>query len=145
MNKDKQPTGLYAAVIGANPPDAKASLAQNDSTPRGLLARHALMALVGLFGAALYAAFLAASPAHAQAEGGDQIIGFLQNVQDWMVQAVVPVAVIGFLSCAILKSVAGSNENMHHAAHMGAKGSLVALGAALMVGAFLGLVQGFVA
>ena len=139
MSKDKQTTGLYAAVIGANPPDA-----QNDSTPRGVLARYALWALVGLVGAVLYAAFLTASPAHAQ-EGGDQIIGFLQNVQDWMVQAVVPVAGIGFLSCAILKSVAGSNENMHHAAHMGAKGSLVALGAALMVGAFLGLIQGFVA
>ena len=131
MSKDTQPAGL----------------AQDAFNRGGLLARYALMALValvGLFGAALYAAFLVAAPAQAQ-EGGDQIIGFLQNVQDWMVQAVVPVAGIGFLSCAILKSVAGSNENMHHAAHMGAKGSLVALGAALMVGAFLGLVQGFVA
>ena len=131
MNKDKQPTGLYAATIGAITPAARAGIA-----------RYALWMLAGLFGASLYAAFPVAAPAHAQ-EGGDQIIGFLQNVQDWMVQAVVPVAGIGFLSCAILKSVAGSNENMHHAAHMGAKGSLVALGAALMVGAFIGLVQGF--
>ncbi|MDP9458643.1 MAG: hypothetical protein M3Q60_23365 [Actinomycetota bacterium] len=137
MHKDQPTTGTNAAAaaaVGPVSPDAR----------RTLLVRYALMALLGLLGAALYAAFLTAGPAHAQAEGGDQIIGFLQNVQDWMVQAVVPVAGIGFLSCAILKSVAGSNENMHHAAHMGAKGSLVALGAALMVGAFLGLIQGFV-
>ncbi len=133
MHNEKRTTGPVAAADQAVSLDGR----------KALLVRYALLGLLALVGAVLYAGFLTASPAHAQ-EGGDQIIQFLQNVQDWMVQVVVPVSGIGFLSCAILKSVAGSNENMHHAAHMGAKGSLTALGAGLMVGAFLGLVQGFV-
>ncbi len=133
MHNEKRTTGPVAAAVQAVSLDGR----------KALLVRYALLGLLALVGAVLYAGFLTASPAQAQ-EGGDQIIQFLQNVQDWMVQVVVPVSGIGFLSCAILKSVAGSNENMHHAAHMGAKGSLTALGAGLMVGAFLGLVQGFV-
>lgn len=144
MHNDKQPTGLYAALSEAVSPDAASGLVRDAFGRKETLVRYALMALLGIFGAALYAAFIVAVPAHAQAQGGDQIIGFFTNVQDWLIKAIVPIAGIGFLSCAILKSVAGSNENMHHAAHMGAKGSLVALGAALMVGAFIGLVQGFV-
>lgn len=92
--------------------------------------------------AALYAAFVLAAPAHAQA--GGEIVGFVESIRDFLIQLVVPIGTIGLIVCGILKQFAASNSRLHEAAGYGIRGCFVGTVLALGATIIMTTVEGFI-
>lgn len=89
---------------------------------------------------------LAAKAAFAQdGGGGDAIQSTLANVRDYISALLLFLGGIGFVASLGVKSVAGVNENVHAAAHMGMKGSAIAVIAGAIVNPIMSIIQGLAA
>lgn len=96
---------------------------------------------------ALWVAFHFAAPEAALAQqGGDggRIQGTIDNARNWLSGLMVSLAGLGMIASIAVKCVARTNENMHHAAHMGMTGSGIALIAGLLINDIISLLQSFV-
>jgi hypothetical protein len=82
-----------------------------------------------------------AEPAYAQ-EGG-RIQGTIDNARNWLSGIMVSLGGLGMIASIAIKAVARTNENMHHAAHMGMTGSGVAILAGLLVNDIIDLLRSF--
>jgi hypothetical protein len=95
----------------------------------------------------LWVALQFAAPEAALAQqGGDggQIQGTIDNARNWLSGLMVSLAGLGMIASIAVKCVARTNENMHHAAHMGMTGSGIALIAGLLINDIISLLQSFV-
>jgi hypothetical protein len=109
--------------------------------------RRIVFALLALLLAAV-ALSVGASAALAQAApgGGSDAIGqTLDNVRNYLALQAFRVGGIGFVISLLVKAYASINENMHAYAHMGMKGSLVAVVVGGIVGPVLNIAQGLAA
>jgi hypothetical protein len=97
-----------------------------------------------LFAFALYVA-LGASPDVAYAQDGGAIEQSIQNAQDWLAGIMTTLGGLGLIASIGVKAVARTNENMHHASHLGMTGSCIAIVAGALLPDILDLVQGFAA
>jgi hypothetical protein len=77
--------------------------------------------------------------------GGDAIGQTLDNVRNYLAGLAFRVGGIGFVISLLVKAYASINENMHAYAHMGMKGSLVAVVVGGIVGPVLNIAQGLAA
>ena len=84
---------------------------------------------------------LFAEPAFAQA--GGQIQGAIDNATDWLSGIMTSLGGLGMIASIGVKAVARTNENMHHAAHMGMTGSGIAIVAGLLIDDIIGLMESF--
>jgi hypothetical protein len=82
-----------------------------------------------------------AQPAFAQA--GGQIQGAIDNATDWLSGIMTSLGGLGMIASIGVKAVARTNENMHHAAHMGMTGSGIAIVAGLLIDDIIGLMESF--
>ena len=71
---------------------------------------------------------------------GGSIEGAIQNARDWLAGIMVSLGGLGFIASVAIKAVARTNENMHHAAHMGMTGSGIAVIAGLLVNDIIDLI-----
>jgi hypothetical protein len=71
---------------------------------------------------------------------GGSIEGAIQNARDWLAGIMVSLGGLGFIASVAIKAVARTNENMHHAAHMGMTGSGIAVLAGLLVNDIIDLI-----
>lgn len=117
----------------------RADLAQN-------WAKYLFIFTLGLL-AAFLAYALAATAAFAQdgGGGGDAIQSTLANVRDYISALLLFLGGIGFVASLGVKSVAGVNENVHAASHMGMKGSAIAVIAGAIVNPIMSIIQGLAA
>lgn len=98
-----------------------------------------VLAVVGAYLAALIGADHALAQNSSAPDGGGQYQGdaihsTLENVRNYIASILLILGGIGFAVSLGLKAIAGPNENMHHAAHLGMKGSGIAvLGGAMIV------------
>lgn len=97
--------------------------------------------------------FLAPDIALAQGQGGGgdggggdggAIQATIDNARNWLSTLMVSLGGLGMIASIAVKAVARTNENMHHAAHMGMTGSGIALIAGLLINDIISLLQGFV-
>jgi hypothetical protein len=84
---------------------------------------------------------LFAEPAFAQA--GGRIQGAIDNATDWLSGIMTSLGGLGMIASIGVKAVARTNENMHHAAHMGMTGSGIAIVAGLLIDDIIGLMESF--
>lgn len=77
--------------------------------------------------------------------GGDTIHTTLENVRDYIASILLLLGGIGFAVSLGLKAVAGPNENMHHASHLGMKGSAIAVIGGAIIGPIMDIIQGLAA
>lgn len=82
-----------------------------------------------------------AEPAFAQA--GGRIQGAIDNATDWLSGIMTSLGGLGMIASIGVKAVARTNENMHHAAHMGMTGSGIAIVAGLLIDDLIGLMESF--
>lgn len=119
--------------------------------PRHLkIAFFAVAAILALYVAALIgteAALAQAGPGEsAQGEySGDAIHTTLENVRDYIASILLLLGGIGFAVSLGLKAVAGPNENMHHASHLGMKGSAIAVLGGALIGPIMDIIVGLAA
>ncbi len=101
---------------------------------------------VSLAALALWVAlhFVAPEAALAQQGDGGRIQGTIDNARNWLSGLMVSLAGLGMIASIAVKCVARTNENMHHAAHMGMTGSGIALIAGLLINDIISLLQSFV-
>lgn len=92
-----------------------------------------------------FALFSKAAFAQAGGEGGDAIQSTLANVRDYISALLLFLGGIGFVASLGVKSVAGVNENVHAASHMGMKGSAIAVIAGAIVNPIMSIIQGLAA
>jgi hypothetical protein len=86
----------------------------------------------------------AADPALAQQGGGGAgIEQAIQAAQDWLASIMTTLGGLGMIASIGVKAVARTNENMHHAAHMGMTGSGIAIVAGLLLPDILSLLESF--
>lgn len=83
-------------------------------------------------------------------QGGDQFSGdaihtTLGNVRDYIASILLSLGGIGFAVSLGLKAIAGPNENMHHASHLGMKGSGIAVLGGAMIGPIMDIITGLAA
>jgi hypothetical protein len=112
----------------------------------GLTPRNWLWVLAAVASAAIFFAGLslgAAEPAFAQQDGG-RIQSTIDNARNWLAGIMVSLGGLGMIASMLTKAVARTNENMHHAAHMGMTGSGVAIVAGLLVNDIINLLRSFV-
>jgi hypothetical protein len=95
---------------------------------------------------ALWVALHFAVPEAALAQQGDggRIQGTIDNARNWLSGLMVSLGGLGMIASIAVKAVARTNENMHHAAHMGMTGSGIALIAGLLINDIISLLQSFV-
>lgn len=89
---------------------------------------------------------LAPGVAFAQPTGGSDggaIQGAIDNARNWLSTIMVSLGGLGMIASIAVKAVARTNENMHHAAHMGMTGSGIALVAGLLINDIISLLQSF--
>ena len=86
---------------------------------------------------------LAFSAHAALAQDGGAIEQAIQNAQDWVAGIMTTLGGLGLICSIGVKSVARTNENMHHAAHLGMTGSCIAVAAGILLPDILDLVEGF--
>lgn len=86
---------------------------------------------------------LAFSAHAALAQGGGAIEQAIQNAQDWVAGIMTTLGGLGLICSIGVKAIARTNENMHHAAHLGMTGSCIAVAAGILLPDILDLVQGF--
>lgn len=84
-------------------------------------------------------------PAHAQQGGGgrDAIQGAIDNASEWLSGIMTSLGGLGLIASIGVKAIARTNENMHHAAHMGMAGSGIAIVAGLLMTDIIDLFAGF--
>ena len=97
-----------------------------------------------LFALALYVA-LGASAGVAFAQDGGAIEQSIQNAQDWLAGIMTTLGGLGLIASVGVKAVARTNENMHHASHLGMTGSGIAILAGLLLPDILDLIESFAA
>ena len=73
----------------------------------------------------------------------DAIEGTIQKAQDWLAGIMTTLGGLGLIASIGVKAVARTNENMHHAAHLGMTGSCIAVAAGVLLPDILDLVEGF--
>lgn len=73
----------------------------------------------------------------------DAIEGTIQNAQDWLAGIMTTLGGLGLIASIGVKAVARTNENMHHAAHLGMTGSCIAVVAGVLLPDILDLVESF--
>ncbi len=88
---------------------------------------------------------LEASPALAQDGDGGAIQSTIDNARGWLATIMLSLGGLGMIASLAVKAVARTNENMHHASHMGMTGSGIAIVAGLLVDDIISLLQSFVA
>ena len=127
------------------------------ATQPGVLARastaayaHALPAAKALFygllfALALYAALGASAHVAYAAPAGGAIEQSIQNAQDWLAGIMTTLGGLGLIASVGVKAVARTNENMHHASHLGMTGSGIAILAGLLLPDILDLIESFAA
>lgn len=120
---------------------AAAAVRLTGLTPRNWLWVFAVVACAAIFFAGLSLGM--AEPAFAQ-QGGGRIQGTIDNARNWLSGIMVSLGGLGMIASIAIKAVARTNENMHHAAHMGMTGSGVAILAGLLVNDIINLLRSFV-
>ena len=86
---------------------------------------------------------LAFSANAALAQEGGAIESTIQNAQDWLAGIMTTLGGLGLIASIGVKAIARTNENMHHAAHLGMTGSCIAVVAGVLLPDILDLVEGF--
>lgn len=121
---------------------ATAAVRLTGLTPRNWLWLFAVVACAAIFFAGLSLGM--AEPAFAQ-QGGDggRIQSTIDNARGWLSGIMVSLGGLGMIASIAIKAVARTNENMHHAAHMGMTGSGVAILAGLLVNDIINLLRSF--
>lgn len=100
--------------------------------------------MVAMFAMSLIAANPAlAAPAAPSGDGG-AIQTTIDNARGWLATIMLSLGGLGMIASIAVKAVARTNENMHHAAHMGMTGSAIAIIAGLLVDDIISLLQSFV-
>jgi hypothetical protein len=77
--------------------------------------------------------------------GGDAIQQTLSNVRDYIAGTLLVLGGIGFVVSLALKAASPINENAQYLAHMGMRGSLIAVLAGAIVNPIMQIVQGLAA
>lgn len=80
-----------------------------------------------------------------QGGGGDAIQQTLSNVRDYIAGTLLVLGGIGFVVSLALKAASPINENAQYLAHMGMRGSLIAVLAGAIVNPIMQIVQGLAA
>lgn len=109
----------------------------------GRLAR--LAAAAGLSMVLLFALGAEAALAQQGGGGGDAIQQTLSNVRDYIAGTLLVLGGIGFVVSLALKAASPINENAQYLAHMGMRGSLIAVLAGAIVNPIMQIVQGLAA
>lgn len=86
---------------------------------------------------------LEATPALAQEGDGGAIQETIDSARGWLATIMLSLGGLGMIASIAVKAVARTNENMHHAAHMGMTGSGIAIVAGLLVDDIINLLQSF--
>lgn len=109
----------------------------------------AALALLVVSGAAPVEPALAQDVPGAQDGGGggggegDAIVSTVQNATQYLSDLMFYLGALGFVASLGVKAVARTNENMHHASHMGMTGSAIAVAAGIIVPEIIDIVAGF--
>lgn len=106
------------------------------------LAFFVVLAAVSIY----FACVLGAEAALAQGEySGDAVHTTLENIRNYIASILLLLGGIGFAVSLGLKAIAGPNENMHHASHLGMKGSAIAVIGGAILGPLMDIIQGLAA
>lgn len=133
--------------IGAAAPELAAQAAGSYGV-RITVFKLAFFALTGALLLLVLLSLAAPEAAYAQQQGGGgggggAIQGAIDAARDWLASIMVSLGGLGFIASVAIKAVARTNENMHHAAHMGMGGSALAVAAGLLVNDIIDLVASF--
>lgn len=118
------------------------------------IAFFAVLALVATYLAALIGAESAlaqgtpggsSAPSGGGQYQGDAIHTTLENVRNYIASILLILGGIGFAVSLGLKAIAGPNENMHHAAHLGMKGSGIAVLDGAMIVPIMNIIESLAA
>lgn len=133
---------------GNFPPDpaVEASETTNDFVTRAARWFFTIMLAVFVLNALL---LVGADLAFAQSNGGggggagSGIQGAIDKAAEWLSGIMTSLGSLGLIASIGYKAIARTNENMHHAAHMGMAGSGVAIVAGLLMNDIVGLFSSF--
>lgn len=111
------------------------------------IAFFAVLTLVAVYLAAVIGAESALAQAGPGESGsgeysGDAVHTTLENIRDYIASLLLLLGGIGFAVSLGLKAIAGPNENMHHASHLGMKGSAIAVIGGAILGPLMDIIQG---